>query len=88
MANIGTSIKDWSTTPASNQPDTGDKLLVSSNGDDTATARAVSIGWDATNINVRYGSQATSLFVTVNKSSGNRIALTNANWALVVKAIA
>jgi len=75
-------------TTAENGYSIGDKLLVSSNGDDTATARAVSIGWDATNINVRYGSQTVSLFVTVNKSNGNRIALTNANWALVVKAIA
>jgi hypothetical protein len=41
--------------------------------------------FDATNVTVRFGSNATPLSLR-NKTTGAMAVLTNANWALVVKA--
>jgi hypothetical protein len=42
---------------------------------------------DATNVSVRYGSDANT-FTILNKSTGALVALTNANWRMIVRAFA
>lgn len=42
---------------------------------------------DATNINIRFGASAT-LFNIANKTTGAAVPITNANWALIIKAYA
>ena len=58
----------------------------SSGFNEGGTARGVSVVPDATNINIRFGSQANSALQTVNKTNGNNVNITNANWKLVVRA--
>jgi hypothetical protein len=57
-------------------------LLTSST---SAASRGVAVVPDATNMNIRYGSDANT-FGAVNKTSGAFVALTNANWRLVIRA--
>lgn len=52
-----------------------------------ANSQGISIGSDATNIYVRFGSNAT-IHTAVNNTNGNGAALTNANWRLEVTAFA
>lgn len=64
----------------------GDEVLLSAGMPSEATAnRGISIVPDATNVNIRYGSAATT-FVLPNKSTGVASAATNANWRLVIRA--
>lgn len=64
----------------------GDEVAVAPVGNVNATSsKGASLVPDATNINVRFGSDA-SAFNLVNKTSGATFGITNANWQLVVRA--
>jgi hypothetical protein len=52
-----------------------------------ASDRGATITPDETNINVRFGSNASAMYA-LHKSTGQGAALTNANWRLVVRAFA
>lgn len=49
-------------------------------------ALGVSCIFDATNINIRFGSNVTSSFTAINKGTGGSAGLTNANWKLIIRA--
>jgi archaellum component FlaG (FlaF/FlaG flagellin family) len=53
--------------------------------DSLANTRGLSVVPDATNLNIRYGSQTTT-FSLVRKDTGVAAAATNANWKLVMRA--
>lgn len=61
----------------------GDEVIFNS-GDQNAN-RGVAIVPDATNITIRYGSAANTFNVN-NKTTGASAAITNASWAMIVKA--
>lgn len=63
----------------------GDEIIANPTTDDGTTSRGISIVPDATNVNVRFGSNA-NLYALLNKGTGTRATITNANWALIVKA--
>lgn len=64
----------------------GDELIISlQTSDATNAGHGVSIVPDATNISIRFGSQATSIGVT-RKDTGAHANITNASWALIVRA--
>lgn len=63
----------------------GDEVFISFSADDRTNNRGVSVVPDATNLNVRFGSDANT-FNILNKTTGVRFAITNANWRLVVRA--
>lgn len=66
----------------------GDLLVTTPDAQDsTALGRGISVVVDATNLTVRFGNDATC-FVAINKSGGNAVALTNANWKLRLTAYA
>ncbi len=69
-------------TTAEGNYSVGDEVMVTIND---RTGQGVSIWPDATNINVRYYSNA-STFSIVNKTTGGTFDITNANWRLVVRA--
>lgn len=69
---------------------TGDELVVSLGapyGATSTTAEGAAVTFDATNVYVKYSSDA-PLNNIVNKSTGGTASLTLANWKLVVKAFA
>lgn len=59
----------------------GEKAMVTPSNSN----RETSIFWDATNIGIRFDSN-TSVFYLAEKNTGASVALTNANWRLVVRA--
>ena len=63
----------------------GDVLITYDTGQDSAANRGVSVVPDATNLNIRFGSQG-AVFVVPNKGTGVKTALTNANWQIVFRA--
>lgn len=65
----------------------GDEVLVGPDHYSTQdiTSRGFSVVSDATNINIRIGSDGVNV---INKSSGIGTAITNANWSLLVRAYA
>ena len=62
-----------------------DEVIVDFPAADAASNYGISIIPDATNINVRYGSQAT-VFLLTHKTTGIAISAINANWRLIVRA--
>lgn len=62
----------------------GDLVQVGYDGDSTNN-RGLGLNSDATNITLRYGSSSGS-FTVVNKTTGVRAAITNANWKLRILA--
>lgn len=54
-------------------------------GADLSTGRGIVIVPDATNLNVRYGSDGT-VFEVLNFGTGGTVGLTNGNWRLVLRA--
>ena len=65
----------------------GDDLIINPHQMDvgTAASRGLVIVPDATNLNIRFGSNANA-FEALNKGTGTAAALTNANWQLVLRA--
>lgn len=65
----------------------GDELLITPNVTEGSSGanKGIASWFDAVNINVRYGSDA-SVFNSLNKSSGVASSLTNTRWRLVVRA--
>ena len=63
----------------------GDVLLVSMQMENLAGDRGASITVDATNINVRYGSNS-AVFSVLRKDTGARTSITPANWKFIVRA--
>lgn len=62
----------------------GDKALAPLTSSDAATdTQGFSLVADATNLTIRFGTNA-AVFTYKNKTTGAGVALTNANWALVV----
>lgn len=65
----------------------GDVLAVSCDGDSSNTrSSGTSLVLDATNINVRFGSTASSVFAIPHKTTGATSATTNGNWKWRIKA--
>lgn len=62
-----------------------DEVFISFSADDRTNDRGLSLVPDATNLNIRFAAAA-SAFNLLNKTTGVRFAITNANWALVVRA--
>lgn len=50
------------------------------------SSRGISVVPDATNLNVKYGSDATGVFTIIRKDTGNLIDITNGSWRLVLRA--
>lgn len=48
--------------------------------------RGISIVPDATNLNIRYGADATNVFTVLDKTTGGAAGITTANWKLIVRA--
>jgi hypothetical protein len=69
----------------------GQKILVNNHftndGSAGATSRGVAVVPDATNLNIRFGSN-TQTFNLLNYTTGGGANITNANWELIVKAYA
>jgi len=63
----------------------GDEVLTAL--DAASVSRGASCVWDATNINIRFGSSATTFYL-LDKTTGAIQATTNANWKLIVRAYA
>lgn len=65
----------------------GDEVIINPAGNDPDSAAARGLGmWpDATNINVRYGSNAGALRI-MDKTGGNAVTIINASWRLIVRA--
>jgi hypothetical protein len=68
----------------------GDKLFINSceNADTNIGNYGVSVVPDGTNLNVRFGSQATGSLKIIRKDTGATASITNANWAIVFGAYA
>lgn len=60
-----------------------DEVLLSWGGEFN---KGLSVVPDATNLNIRFGSDATGAFQILEKNTGNSNQITNANWRLLVKA--
>ena len=67
----------------------GDEVVINPAGNPLggAVARGLSIVPDATNLNIRFGSDA-STFSIINKTTGAQGNVVNANWKLIVRAYA
>lgn len=65
----------------------GDEVIINNNENDngTTTNTGVSVVVDATNLVIRFGSNA-NVYIVQNKTTGAAAFLTNANWALIAKA--
>lgn len=72
-------------TTAEGNYSVGDEVFISFSADDRTNNRGLSVVPDATNLNVRFGSD-TTCFNLLNKSTGARFAATNGNWKLVMRA--
>jgi len=67
---------------------TGDLVSVSNGVSSSANdSLGVSVYPDATNLNVRFGANATQIYIVPNKSTGIGCNATHANWELYIKAI-
>jgi hypothetical protein len=64
----------------------GDKVATSFGADSDANPNGMGAVFDATNITIRFAS--TGPFALPNKTTGNYVALTPANWKLVITAFA
>lgn len=68
----------------------GDVLLVpiapSSTTSTSGQGYGISITKDSTNIKITFGSHSTASLIATNKSTGDNVGLTDANWKLVVRA--
>lgn len=64
-----------------------DEIIVDTTDSGNAGNTGLCVKFDATNIIIRFGSAGTVWFY-LDTSSGNRTALTNANWKLIVRAFA
>ena len=74
-------------TTGENNYSAGDEIIIHTGPmDSPATNRGMSVVPDATNINIRFGSQSPATFVGLDKSSGAGVGLTNTNWTLIIKA--
>lgn len=62
----------------------GDELMVNFGADYTASYEC-SVVPDATNLNIRYGSSG-GVFYINNKTTGDGIAITAANWQMIIRA--
>ena len=69
---------------ASNNYSLSDELLIDI-GSDGGTNQGLSIVVDATNINIRFGSSATTI-LALDKTTGAGVNLTNSSWNLIVRA--
>lgn len=65
----------------------GDEVFVNVGMHDFANSRGLSVVRDSTNLNVRFGSTASSLTV-LHKTTGVGNAITNANWTIIFLAFA
>jgi hypothetical protein len=63
----------------------GDKLVIGLLTPDNTTNTGAVVVTDATNLNVRFGSGANAFFA-LNKGTGARASLTNANWKIIFRA--
>lgn len=74
-------------TTAQSNYSIGDRLMVSVNNNATSAAdnKGLSIVPDVTNLNIRFGSNAT-VFSVLDKTTGAGAAITNANWNIVFEA--
>jgi len=65
----------------------GDELIIylDSNSTSATDNRGGSLVVNATNLNIRFGSNA-STFNVLNKNTGGQVPITNANWKLVMRA--
>lgn len=70
---------------ASNGYSAGDKVFIGIDVQESAVSRGLSVVPDATNLNVKYGSNGT-VFVVINKATGTAEVCVNANWCLIVRA--
>jgi hypothetical protein len=75
---------------ADNNYSIGDKVPISidMNNDQSTTSRGISVVFDSTNLNVRFGAQVGSLFLMLNKNSGARGSATNTKWSIIFRAYA
>jgi hypothetical protein len=75
---------------ADNNYSIGDKMPISifMNNDEPSTSRGLSVIFDATNLNVRFGSQASTLIGVVNKTTGTRTFNLNSRWSITFRAYA
>ena len=66
----------------------GDELFVTHYQESSSAVDAygLSLTIDATNLNIRYGSGPTTVFVANNKTTGAGVNLTNANWRFYIRA--
>ena len=62
-----------------------DEVIIDMPAGDAASNYGLSVVPDVTNINLRFGSQATAFLLT-NKTTGAANSATNANWKLIVRA--
>jgi hypothetical protein len=65
----------------------GDEVTAGANNSTAGSSRHNAFYFDATNVNVRFSSDA-NCFIVANKTTGAFAAATNANWKLVVRAFA
>lgn len=72
-------------TSGDNGYSVGDEVIMPFNATDKAANIGISVVPDSTNLNLRYGSDATS-FAIMNKSNGNVGNLTDASWVLIIRA--
>lgn len=65
----------------------GDVVVAHVNNSSSGTTRFNSVYYDATNINIRYSNDS-NVFCVANKTTGNAVQITAANWRLRVRAFA
>lgn len=63
----------------------GDEAVIDTNGPATLANRGMSVVPDATNLNLRFGADA-SAFAVINKATGVGVNITNTDWSLIVRA--
>ena len=74
-------------TTAENGYSIGDEVAVNpSFNAEGSGSRGLSMVPDATNINIRFGSQGTNTFMVFHKTTGASSGATNTSWRLVVRA--
>lgn len=74
-------------TTAENGYSIGDEVAVNPGlNAEGSGSRGLSMVADATNVNIRFGSQGTNTFMVIHKTSGASSGATNTNWRLVVRA--
>lgn len=64
---------------------TGDEILIDTAGGAPSANRGIMVLPDATNINIRFGSDS-SVVNVIDKTSGSSTGITNSSWALIIRA--